>query len=114
LLGPFLTTAGCVILKIDTDYRVKRGVVMSSLRDFVGRLLSFLPGVGKQQEEVAEPAVEAQPEPAATPPPVEEAEIPSEAQAEEKAKAEEPEPSGEEPPAEEPPPSPQPPEAEEE
>jgi hypothetical protein len=114
LLGPFLTTAGCVILKIDTDYGVTRRAVMSSLRDFIGRVLSFLPGVGKQQEEVAEPAVEAQPEPAETQPPIEEAEKPSEAQAEEEAKAEEPEPSGEEPSAEEPPPSPEPPEEEEE
>jgi hypothetical protein len=113
LLEPFLTTAGCAILKIDTNYGETRGEVMSNLRDFVGRVLSFLPGVGKEREEAAEPAVEAQPEPAETQPPVEEAEKPS-AQAEEEAKAEEPEPSGEELPAEEPPPLPQPPEAEEE
>lgn len=87
---------------------------MSSLRDFIGRVLSFLPGVGKQQEEGAESAVEAQPEPAETPPTIEAAEKPSEVQAEEKAKTEEPEPSGEEPSAEEPSPSPEPPEAEEE
>lgn len=87
---------------------------MSSVRDFIGRLLSFLPGVSKQQEAVAKSAVEARPEPAETQPPIEAVEKRSEAQAEGKAKAEEPEPSSEELPTEGPAPSAEPPQIDKE
>jgi hypothetical protein len=84
---------------------ITRGTAMSSLRDFIGRLLSFLPGTRKQQVEVERP------EPVETQPPAEEAEKPSEAQPEEQVSVEEPGPPSEELPAEEPSPSPEPPEA---
>jgi hypothetical protein len=82
---------------------------MTSLRDFIERLLSFLPGAGKKQEEVAQPAIEKKPELVETQPPVETATKPAEGQAEEKADVAEPEPPGGEPPR-----SPEPPKAEEE